>query len=122
MMAVTGGRETQTTLDFLPEVVMVAETIRMIDTHMKCAENMRMTILFDSNAPKRSVNLSINGDLLAKAKNMEINLSAALETALTDALRNKQRERWLEDNRQSIDAYNQYVEAHGVFSDGKRSF
>jgi antitoxin CcdA len=83
---------------------------------------MRMAKLFDSNAPKRSANLSINGDLLAKAKKVEINLSAALEAALTDALRNKQRERWLKENRQSINAYNEYVEVHGVFSDGKRSF
>jgi antitoxin CcdA len=101
---------------------MAAESIRMIDTHPECAENLRMLKLFDSVAPKRPANLSINGDLLAKAKTMGINLSAALEAALTDALRNKQRERWLKDNRQSIDAYNQYVEVHGVFSDGKRSF
>jgi antitoxin CcdA len=121
-MAATCGRGRQTPRDFPLECVMVADAIRMIDTHNGCADNMRMTRLFDSNAPKRSVNLSLNGDLLAKSKNMEINLSAALEAALTDALRNKQRERWLEDNRQSIDAYNQYVEAHGVFSDGKRSF
>ena len=101
---------------------MIAECMRIIDAHNKCVDNMRMTKLFDSSAPKRSANLSINGDLLAKAKNMEINLSAALEAALTDALRNKQRERWLNDNRQSINAYNQYIEVHGVFSDGKRSF
>ncbi len=74
------------------------------------------------DAPKRSANLSINGDLLTKAKALDINLSATLEQALTEALREKHREQWLAKNRTAINAYNDYVEANGVFSDGLRSF
>jgi len=29
---------------------------------------------------------------------------------------------WLEKNRPALDAYNEHVEKHGVFSDGLRSF
>jgi antitoxin CcdA len=81
-----------------------------------------MTTCYDLQAPKRSANLSINADLLAKARALDINLSATLEQALAEALRQHQREQWLAENRAAIEAYNQQVEAHGTFSDGLRSF
>ena len=37
-------------------------------------------------------------------------------------MRKKQAERWLAENRSAMEAYNEYVEAHGAFSDGLRSF
>lgn len=77
---------------------------------------------YDPNAPKRAANLSVNADLLSKAKELDINLSATLEQGLIDALKAKQRAQWLAENRSAMGAYNQYVEAHGVFSDGLRSF
>ncbi len=73
-------------------------------------------------APKKAANLSINADLLSKAKELDINLSATLEQALADALKKKQRERWLAENKDAIAAHNEYVERNGVFSDGSRSF
>ena len=30
--------------------------------------------------------------------------------------------KWLKRNRAALDAYNEYAEKHGVFSDGLRSF
>ncbi|TBU98593.1 type II toxin-antitoxin system CcdA family antitoxin [Stutzerimonas kirkiae] len=77
---------------------------------------------YDLHAPKRAANLSVNGDLLSKAKALDINLSATLEQALAEALKKKQREQWLAENRTAITAYNEYVEAQGVFSDDLRSF
>lgn len=77
---------------------------------------------YNSQAPKRSANLSVNEDLLSKAREMEINLSATLEQALVEALRKKQREQWLAENRDAMQAYNEHVDKHGVFSDGLRSF
>ncbi len=77
---------------------------------------------YDPNAPKRAANLRVNEDLLAKAKSLDINLSATLEKALAQTLKEKQREQWLADNRQAITAYNEHVEANGVFSDELRSF
>ena len=53
---------------------------------------------------------------------MNINLSATLEQALGEALRQRQREQWLAENREAMEAYNAHVEKHGVFSDGLRSF
>lgn len=44
------------------------------------------------------------------------------ELALSEALRRKQREQWLAENSEAVNAYNEYVEAQGVFSDSVRSF
>jgi antitoxin CcdA len=34
----------------------------------------------------------------------------------------QKRERWLEENREAIETYNELVARHGVFSDGLRGF
>jgi antitoxin CcdA len=73
-------------------------------------------------ATKKPANLSINADLLNQAKEMNINLSATLEQALVETLKSKQRAQWLQENQQAIEAYNTYVDQHGVFSDELRSF
>ncbi|MFS8084093.1 MAG: type II toxin-antitoxin system CcdA family antitoxin, partial [Acidobacteriota bacterium] len=37
-------------------------------------------------------------------------------------VKRRRSERWLTDNKASLDAYNAFVEKHGVFSDGLRGF
>ena len=81
-----------------------------------------MLAAYNPNAPKRAANVSVNGDLLNKAKELDINLSATLEQALAEILKKKQREQWLAENAEAMNAYNEHVEAHGVFSDDQRSF
>ncbi len=77
---------------------------------------------YDTQAPKRPANLSINGDLLSRAKALDINLSATLEQALAAAVRERRRAQWLAQNKTAIAAYNDHVEQHGIFSDELRSF
>lgn len=81
-----------------------------------------MVAVYDRNAPKRPANLSVNSDLLAKARAEELNLSAILEAALADVLQRLRREAWVRENASAIEAYNAEVEARGVFSDGLRAF
>lgn len=82
-----------------------------------------MLQVYDLQSPKKPTNLSINSDLLNKARELNIvNLSAVLEQALAERVRERQRERWLAENRDAIAAYNEHVDQHGVFSDGQRSF
>jgi len=57
-----------------------------------------------------------------QAKALRINLSATLERALAEAIRDKQRQQWQQDNLQSIEDYNQRIEAESCFSDNLRSF
>jgi antitoxin CcdA len=71
---------------------------------------------------KRATNVSIRSDLLDAAREAGINLSATLERALAEELASVKRERWREENRDAIAAYNDYVDEHGTFSDGVRSF
>jgi antitoxin CcdA len=82
-------------------------------------------MLTDTNVPRRrkkATNLSIDNDLLARARHLKINLSQAVEAGLVEAIRRHERAQWLEKNRAALDAYNDHVEKHGVFSDGLRSF
>jgi antitoxin CcdA len=81
-----------------------------------------MLSLYNQHAPKKPTNLSINSDLLKQAKELDINLSATLEEALTTQLKTKQAELWLEQNKKAIAAYNKSVDEIGVFSEGLRGF
>jgi antitoxin CcdA len=81
-----------------------------------------MKTLYDSNAPKKPTNLSINSDLLKKTKSLNINLSATLEQALKDILAKKAAAQWCSDNKNAIAAYNKFVEENGLFGDEYRVF
>ena len=74
------------------------------------------------NGPRKAVNLSVNADLLQKAREAGLNLSQTFERALEQATRQIEQQRWLHENREAIEAYNDHVERDGVFSDGLRSF
>jgi len=78
--------------------------------------------IFNPKAPKKSTNLSINSDLLAQAKQGNINLSKALEQRLVEMLLEEKRCKWREENKEAIDEYNRRVETSGVFSDHLRNF
>lgn len=76
----------------------------------------------NSQAKKKSVNVSINSDLIEKARALNINLSQTLEYRLLELLRQKEREHWVKENEDAIAEYNKRVEKQGVFSDGLRKF
>jgi antitoxin CcdA len=85
-------------------------------------EDIAMEPLFDVNAPKKPTNLSLNSDLLRKCREININLSATLEQALTDKLAKTEGEKWAEDNKNAIKVYNEFVEENGCFGDEYREF
>jgi antitoxin CcdA len=71
---------------------------------------------------KKATNLSVDAELLEQARGLGLNLSQVFEASLAEAVRRIRAERWIEENRAAIDAYNEHVERDGVFSDGLRSF
>ena len=71
---------------------------------------------------KKAANLSVDERLLARARRLGLNLSQVLEAGLADAIRRREGEEWLRKNRAALEAYNEHVQKHGVFSDGLRSF
>lgn len=81
-----------------------------------------MNGIYDPSAPKKPTNLSINSELLRKAKEFEINLSATLEQALVEKVKQRQQELWLSANKSAIDEYNSYTEQNGHSSDTLRGF
>lgn len=82
----------------------------------------RDPVLYDRDASKKPTRLSVNGDLLEKARELGVDLAATLEDALALEVHRRRREAWLEENREAIEAYNEHVKQHGVFSAGLRGF
>ncbi|MDV5037148.1 type II toxin-antitoxin system CcdA family antitoxin [Vibrio diabolicus] len=77
---------------------------------------------FNTQAPKKAVNLSLNGELLAEAKRLKINLSATMEKALEKEVSQRLKAEWQEQNAEAINACNELTEKHGLFSDSYRVF
>jgi antitoxin CcdA len=71
---------------------------------------------------KQPTNVSIREDLLFQAKARKINLSKTLEDRLEHILKDQDRQVWLEENRGAMEAANQFVAEHGLWSDGLRIF
>ncbi len=73
-------------------------------------------------AAKKATNLSINSDLLKKAKALKINLSKNFESYLNQLVKEQEEKKWIEKNSKAIETFNKRVEKAGMFSDGLRSF
>lgn len=78
--------------------------------------------LYDVSAPKKATNVSLNSDLLQKARSLKVNLSATLELALKQQLEQSEAEKWKAENKISMEAYNEFVSENGNFGDEYRTF
>lgn len=65
---------------------------------MRIEEAKMLAEPYNPDAPKKSVNLSINSDLLRQAKSYNINLSQTLEQRLIELERESHRQEWLAEN------------------------
>ena len=83
---------------------------------------MKAVNFYNTNAPKKATNLSINSDLLMKAKEHHINLSNVLESHLIEMIAEAKCHEWKKENRDAIEAYNHRIQTKGVFSEGLRKF
>jgi antitoxin CcdA len=75
--------------------------------------------IYDATAPKRALNLSLNVDLVAQARELTSNLSAQVESLLADFV--AQRKGVLEQNKRELEqaagGWNTFVREHGSFAD-----
>ena len=55
-------------------------------------------------------------------RKLGVNLSRALEEKLEELVRKAEAEKWAEENREAIEAHNNWVEKHGTFGDKYRVF
>ncbi len=81
-----------------------------------------MTAIYDKKAKKKATNVSINSDLLEKARFYKINISSTIEKSLERLIKEKEAENWEKENIEAINEYNKRIEKNGLFSDGIRSF
>ena len=66
------------------------------------------------DAARRPVNPSINAHTLDLARELGINLSQTVDSFLTAKVQRRYWERWNDDNRDAIDAYNARIAQEGL--------
>ncbi len=71
---------------------------------------------------KKAVNLSIDAALAAEAKEFGTNMSALLEKALLEELRAQREQKWRDENKDALDAYDKHIERDGLWLDEFRSW
>ncbi|MGB1563848.1 MAG: type II toxin-antitoxin system CcdA family antitoxin [Sinimarinibacterium flocculans] len=78
-----------------------------------------MKVSYDINAPKRPVNLSLNADLVERARKIAPNLSAEVESLLVGFLERRQADHLAEVDRlrRTSATWNAFAERNGSFAD-----
>lgn len=78
-----------------------------------------MRAAYDRKARKRPVNLTLNEDLVARARETTDNLSNVVETLLADFLAREDERRAAEASavREAVTAWNSFADRRGSFAD-----
>ena len=64
-----------------------------------------MTAIYNKEAKKKATNISINSELLEKAKKYKINISANVEKTLEELIRQYEIQNWEKENKEAIDLH-----------------
>ncbi len=67
--------------------------------------------------PKKPVNVSVDAEVLKVAKDMNINLSQAMEDTLRNLTEDERARRFYEENKAFIDRHNELAEKYGTLSE-----
>lgn len=67
-----------------------------------------------SRLVRRAANVALPEPLIQETKALGINISQACEKGLAAAVSEAQAAGWLRQNRPAIDAWNDYIEGHGI--------
>ncbi len=65
-------------------------------------------------APKKATNLSLNSKVLAMARELGMNLSQTVDGLLAEEVKRRYWEKWNEENKEAIAAYNARVAKEGI--------
>ena len=71
---------------------------------------------------KRPVNVTVDENVLAEAKQLGLNLSQVLEDELKKRVTEERTRRFQEEHREAIEAHNRFIEKHGIFGAKYRSW
>ena len=72
--------------------------------------------------PRKSTSLTLDRDLIDRAKALRVNVSRAAEAGIAEALRKAEAEAWRQENRAAIEAYNAQVDREGLPLEQYRSW
>lgn len=72
-------------------------------------------------ARRKATNVTVDADLLERARALNINLSKALEERLRQLVREANEAAWLAENKEAIEAYNRRIAEEGLWSEGIRT-
>ena len=67
----------------------------------------------DTSVPRTS-DVSVRGDLLATARSLDVDATAAAEAGIERAIAEARAARWQRENAEAIDSANRHVEQHGL--------
>ncbi|HEY0832715.1 MAG TPA: type II toxin-antitoxin system CcdA family antitoxin [Azospirillum sp.] len=81
-----------------------------------------MHLRYDTTAAKRTVSVTLNADLYAKAKEAGLNVSHLTEAALIQELDEKLRQQIRAEIQQDLEVYNAYIAEHGSFAEAMQEF
>jgi antitoxin CcdA len=76
-----------------------------------------MQQLYNSAAARRAVNISLNSDLVTRARSAGLNLSSIAEAAIGRALAEEVKRRFDEEIARSLAEYKEYLAEYGSFAD-----
>ncbi len=74
-----------------------------------------------SRRSKKAVNVSLDAQLLAEAKEFGTNLSALLEAAVIEQHREKRNAKWKKENQAAIDGWNNLIDEDGLWIEKYRA-
>lgn len=74
------------------------------------------------NAPKKATNLSLNSKVLETARELGMNVSQTVDGLLAAEVKRLYWERWNEENKEAVAAYNARIAAEGLPLAKYRSF
>lgn len=67
-----------------------------------------------SNLARQPANLSIDSKLLREAKALDVNISRAAEAGIAEAVATEKSRLWKQENRATLESWNEYVERNGI--------
>jgi antitoxin CcdA len=76
-----------------------------------------MQLTYNTNAPRRPVNLTANSDLVNMVRNEKGNLSTLFEQSMIAFLSERELTRWKEENRTAFGSYNKMIAERGSVSE-----
>lgn len=71
---------------------------------------------------RAKVNLSFDPDVVSEARSLGLNMSRLAEDAVARAVKVERNRRWVEENREALDAYSREVERDGPPLERRRQF